>query len=56
MLWMMVILPFLPSLVARNVGEKCTLSIIRDFMVMNIKFQISKNNKRTEAAASVFLN
>jgi len=48
MRWMMVTRPFLPSLVAENVEEICTQSIIRDFMVMNIKFQISKNNKRTE--------
>ena len=52
---MMVIQPFLPSLAARNVEEICTQSIIRGSMVMNTKFQISKNNKRTEAAASVFL-
>ncbi|RNC62869.1 MAG: hypothetical protein AWM53_01892 [Candidatus Dichloromethanomonas elyunquensis] len=55
MLWMMEIQRFRRSLVARSVGEKCTLSIIRDFMVMNIKFQILEDNKRTEAAASVFL-
>jgi len=55
MRWMMVTRPSLPSLVAENVGEICTQSIIKDFTGTNTKYQISENNKRTEAAASVFL-
>ncbi|TWH55996.1 hypothetical protein DesLBE_4708 [Desulfitobacterium sp. LBE] len=40
MLWMMVTQRFLHSLVVKNVGEKCIQSIIRDFTVTTIKFQM----------------
>lgn len=55
MLWMMGILASHHSLVARNVEGRCIQSIIKDFTVTNIKLQMLDENKRTEAAASVFL-
>ncbi|KJS48289.1 MAG: hypothetical protein VR66_14805 [Peptococcaceae bacterium BRH_c23] len=55
MRWMMAIQPFLPSSVVRNVEEICIQRTIWGSMVMNTKFQISKNNKRTEAQPRFFL-
>ncbi|CDX03931.1 Hypothetical protein DPCES_4045 [Desulfitobacterium hafniense] len=40
MLWMMVTRPCHRSLAARNVVEKCIQSIIKDFTVTTIKFQM----------------
>lgn len=55
MLWMMGIQPCHPSLVVSNVVEKCIQSIIKDFTVTNIKFQMLEENKRTEAMPRFFL-
>jgi hypothetical protein len=39
-----------------KMGEICTQCIIKDFTGTNTKYQISKNNKRTEAAARPLKN